>query len=354
MIRLLAPMSLRTKLVLASVVVEVCMLTLLVGNSLRLMQDRLLDQARVRTTELNVLLNAAVAAPLAQRDYATLADLLEQSRRDRGIEYLALQERAGGPVVVAAGWERGRPLPAGKAEISVDDIVPGSRLELYVPIELAGQTLGRLYYGISTEFLASARSHLLRQSLLIAGAEVVLSIVLLALVGLWLTRSLGELSRAGARCRGWQFRSALGAAVARRGGHAGAGLQRHGRAHPGRSPEPAKRECRSLGEEPAAECRGDPAARGRAAPGRTRRTVAAALRAGARGDLPVPDVCRRPFVLPVRERRHPRHLRGYARAGTGRRHPGVRTSAPGRLRRGRPVDTAILHGADSMAPRVPV
>jgi PAS domain S-box-containing protein len=190
------PLSLRAKLVLASVVVEICMLTLLVSNSVRLMHERLLEQAQLRVAEMNVLLNAAVAGPLALRDYATLVDLLEESRRDRGIEYLVLQDHNGGPIIVAAGWDRKHALPPAKTRISPDDIEPGTRLDIQVPIGIAGHTLGRLQYGMSTEFLASARAHLLRQSLLIAGAEVALSVLLLALLGIWLTRNLGELSRA--------------------------------------------------------------------------------------------------------------------------------------------------------------
>ena len=188
--------SLRTRLILASILVEAVMLTLLVGNSLRLMQDRLVEQAQVRVDELQTLLNASIAAPLAQRDYATLADLLQQSRRDEGIVYLALLDSVSGKIVVATGWDRAQPLPEAKPQVVLDAIMPSERFDLVVPIRLAGQTLGELHYGLSTEFLTHARTHLLRQSLLIAGGEIVLSIVLLTLLGLWLTRDLASLSEA--------------------------------------------------------------------------------------------------------------------------------------------------------------
>jgi signal transduction histidine kinase len=188
--------SLRTRLILASILVETVMLTLLVGNSLRLMQDRLLEQAQLRVDELQTLLNAALAAPLAQRDYATLADLLEQSRRDQGIVYLALVDGVTGKIVSAAGWDRTRPLPEAQRQLAIDTAMPRERFDLAVPIRIAGQTLGLLHYGLSTEFLTRARAHLLQQSVLIAAAEITLSIVLLTLLGLWLTRDLASLSAA--------------------------------------------------------------------------------------------------------------------------------------------------------------
>ena len=81
--------SLRTKLVLASVVVEVVLLTLLVINSARLIQKNLAAQADVRIRELSLLFNAALAGPLAARDYATLDEVLRESQEPEGIVYLS-------------------------------------------------------------------------------------------------------------------------------------------------------------------------------------------------------------------------------------------------------------------------
>lgn len=96
-------LRLRTKLVLASLVVEVVMLTLLVANSLRLSNDSLMQQARLRVEELNVLFNAALAAPLVQRDYASLQEILDESQRREGITYLVLVDRDG-QRIAQAGW----------------------------------------------------------------------------------------------------------------------------------------------------------------------------------------------------------------------------------------------------------
>jgi diguanylate cyclase (GGDEF)-like protein/PAS domain S-box-containing protein len=188
------PLSLRTKLLLASVVVEAVMLTLLVSNSLRLTHESLINQTRQRSEELNILFNGALAAPLAQRDYATLNEFLSDVQREHGIVYMVLKDRSG-LVVASAGWEANRQLP--EASHNLDGIEErDSHFDLAVPIKLAGQTYGTLAYGLSSKFLTEAQSHLLRQSIWIAALEIVLSFALLAAVGYWLTRHLSILTKA--------------------------------------------------------------------------------------------------------------------------------------------------------------
>lgn len=187
--------SLRMKLVLASVVVEIVLLTLLVGNSMRLIEQSLMDQARVRIQELNPLLNASLAGVLAQRDYGTLEEILRESQRKEGAAYLVLFDNYEN-IVASVGWDRRQPLPAVESDIADVRADGPDRFDTMTPITLAGQRYGVLRYGISTEFLRRAKSVLLQQSLMIAAAEVVLSVALLTLLGFWLTRYLSLLSRA--------------------------------------------------------------------------------------------------------------------------------------------------------------
>lgn len=193
MFKLPRALSLRTKLILLSLIVEVVMLTLLVVNSVRLSQDSLLAQAQVRYTELNTLFNAALAAPLVQRDYATLHEILAESVDQKGIVYAVLVDRAG-HIVASAGWEKGRTL-RGVAPLTFTD-VPANQFDANTKIMLAGQRYGTLHYGVSTAFLTVARAHLVRQSIMIAGLGIFFSTLLLAGMGFWLTRHLATLTRA--------------------------------------------------------------------------------------------------------------------------------------------------------------
>ena len=196
MIRLPQRKSLRVKLVLASLVVEVLLLTLLVVNSMRLVEKNLVEQARLRVQELNLLLNASISGPLAERDFGTMQDIMNNIQQRHGVTYLVLYNDRG-KVVASSGWDMRLPVPAvEKRGIGDKDAGKLDRFDTETPMVIAGQRLGVLRYGISTKFLREARSSLLQQSLLIAGAEVVLSLALLTLVGFWLTRHLVLLSRA--------------------------------------------------------------------------------------------------------------------------------------------------------------
>lgn len=187
-------LSLRSKLVLLLLVVEVVMLTLLVVNSVRLSQDSLLTQAQARYTELNTLFNAALAAPLAQRDYATLNEILAESVHQEGVVYAALVDRSG-HIVASSGWKKGRTLPLVTTSTKFAD-TRVNQFDASTQIMLAGQRYGTLYYGVSTTFLTEARAHLVQQSVFIAGVEILLSTLLLAGLGFWLTRHLTSLTRA--------------------------------------------------------------------------------------------------------------------------------------------------------------
>ena len=186
--------SLRFKLVFASVAVEVILLGLLVFNSHRLIEKNLIEQTQFRIAELQPLLNAALAGPLAARDYATLADILHASRRKEGLTYLVLLDHRG-KVVAASGWDAQQPLPALDRDIDASDDRP-ARYDSETTIMLAGQRYGVLRYGLVTDYLTIAKAVLLQQSLIIAVTEVLLSVLLLSLLGMWLTRHLGQLAMA--------------------------------------------------------------------------------------------------------------------------------------------------------------
>ena len=193
--------SLRIKLVFASVAVEVILLGLLVYNSHRLIERNLIEQTQLRITELQPLLNAALAGPLAARDYATLSDILNASRRKEGLTYLVLLDHRG-KVVAASGWDVQQPLPKLDRSISSSSDDSPERFDSETAITLAGQRYGVLHYGLVTDYLNNAKAVLLQQSLIIAVTEVVLSILLLSLLGLWLTRHLGQLAMASRQVAG--------------------------------------------------------------------------------------------------------------------------------------------------------
>lgn len=167
------------------------MLSLLVANSFRLIQNSLSNQGLTRVEEIRPLLNAALSGPLAQRDYGTIQEILNEIQNPNGIAYLAVFNNDN-KLIASTGWNAHRPLPELDTELNGDD----GYFDTQSIISVAGQKYGVLHYGLSTEFLTAAKSQLLQQSLLIAAAEIALSVLLLALIGYWLTRHLALLTRA--------------------------------------------------------------------------------------------------------------------------------------------------------------
>ena len=81
-------LSLRARLLLAGLLVNVVMLALLIADGISVMDKKLDERARIHLEEQKQLLNAALSVPLASREYRTLAQILERVRTDSGITYL--------------------------------------------------------------------------------------------------------------------------------------------------------------------------------------------------------------------------------------------------------------------------
>ncbi|MGH8751439.1 MAG: EAL domain-containing protein [Burkholderiales bacterium] len=180
--------SLRLKLVLISVVVEAVMLTLLVANSVWLIDNALDEQARLRVRMLAPLLNNSLAGPLARGDGAAAKQILADTQAKESLAYAALFNDKG---ELLAGAE-----PAA-AQVT--------HYESWVSIEHEGKSYGRLRLGVSTDFLNAAKHKLFLESSLIALGEVLLSLLLFLALGYWLTRNLRQLTEAGQAVAGGNY-----------------------------------------------------------------------------------------------------------------------------------------------------
>jgi len=94
---------LRSKLLLASALVQIVMLALLIYNGLSVMDAKLAERTRVQLDEQKNVLSAALAGPLLQGDRVKAQEILDRARRNQAIQ-LALFDRAG-KLVASSGWE---------------------------------------------------------------------------------------------------------------------------------------------------------------------------------------------------------------------------------------------------------
>jgi signal transduction histidine kinase/ActR/RegA family two-component response regulator len=187
--------SVRARFLLAAVVVEAVMLTLMVSNSLRLMNSYLVEQVEQQVRQITPILTAATIAPLAQRDYATVQSVLEESLSQKGVRYLIVVDTQNNRVA-SSGWPKEQTLPVSDAGFELSLRVANPVHHVQTPILMFGQPLGTLYMGLDLSHIQAARHALLTQGSLIALGELLLSAVLLMVLGLWLTRHLVDLTRA--------------------------------------------------------------------------------------------------------------------------------------------------------------
>ena len=128
--------TLRGRLLLLALLVEATMLFFLISNSLRLLRDRMGEQAKVQAEQIAPILNAALVAPLAQSDYATVQAVLDESHSAKGISYLAVID-ARGKVVAISGWSRDQPLPVPDERFDLDVTEKTPRYDVERPIKLS-------------------------------------------------------------------------------------------------------------------------------------------------------------------------------------------------------------------------
>lgn len=154
--------------------------------------------------QLQPVLTAALAAPLVQRDYATLQQILNEVQRRDGLVYLMVLDRSSA-VIAAAGWQVGEPVPVarpGEPSIGSDGM---PRYDYAHAIEYAGQALGELRYGVSAAALDATTAALFGIGVRVAVAAAIAFALVLIALGVLLTRPLERLTRASQSIRAGQY-----------------------------------------------------------------------------------------------------------------------------------------------------
>jgi two-component system, sensor histidine kinase len=168
-----AHLRFRTRLLIAGLLLQVMALGLMGGAGIALFERYLEREFEQHVRQFGPLMNAALATPMAQRDYASVAAILAESRKERGFVYLEVRDPAGRTIAREGEWS-----PA--------DSLEGLLREGVVDLDLSGQRLGRVAWGVSIEPVLQTRA---QAAGTIAGAGLLILLLCLAVL-LWLDRSL--------------------------------------------------------------------------------------------------------------------------------------------------------------------
>jgi PAS domain S-box-containing protein len=200
-------LSLRTRLILGTVFIQAFVLALIIYNANRIAQNFLQEQLRIRVETIVPLLNSAVSGPLAQHDYATLTEILSEIQRAHAIEHISVKDAAGRIASESGGSANGE---RHRGDEGFEDSNHDGHVDKEMVLTVNDQVVGKLDFGISVEFLQSARDSLARQNGLIAIAGILLSGVLLSLFSWWLTRNLTRLRLAAERIGKGEYGTEIG------------------------------------------------------------------------------------------------------------------------------------------------
>jgi signal transduction histidine kinase/DNA-binding response OmpR family regulator len=172
-------LSLRVKLVLAGMAVQLCVLALISASTFWLVVRFLDSDQEVDARLIKPMLVAALAVPMAQRDYASVAAILKESRATSDLVFLRVSD-ANGNLIAA---EAGPGLNAASALYS----------EFSVPLSLGGQALGDVSFGLSRARLELASRDVIVNVLQVGSLALLVFTLLLWWISVTLTRPLQTL-----------------------------------------------------------------------------------------------------------------------------------------------------------------
>ncbi len=193
--RLFALSSLRFKLMIAAVVAAMILIGLLVGNSIRLIDDVLVTTVKQRVAVVEPLLVQALRDPVAHGDFVLAKRVMNSIHSEQGISYIILLA-PDNQILESVGWTEPA-LP--KLDITIDqqsDVTPDT-FDTETVLAADGNTYCTIRFGVSKKILVLARQALFQESSLIGGVLIILLILLLLGQGFWITKGLALLTRAG-------------------------------------------------------------------------------------------------------------------------------------------------------------
>jgi len=185
-------MSFRLKTILGIGIIEMVLLIILVGNSLRFLSNTQEAELNIRASTTATLFATTIKDALLSSDLASLESFVEEVLKNPGIAYARVISEDG---VLAE---------TGDIEVSRKLFIPDTGLDsvkdgvfdTYAEITEGGKVYGRVEIGLSVAELKSNLEEAKTKTLGIAGFELVLSALFSFILGTYLTNRLKKLEEA--------------------------------------------------------------------------------------------------------------------------------------------------------------
>lgn len=193
--------SFRSRLLTTTLIVLLAMLGLLVWQTWVLLDQELRNRLRDNVGQTGDLLATAITLPMAQRDFAMLADIANNAVERQAVAYLVIEDHRGRRIAAAGNIPD--PLPADPVR---DRESPrGDHYHARHSVYLAGEQLGEFHYGVPLAFVDEARRTVAGGLLRIGAVGVLYGTLLMAWLGVWLMRRLNVLETSAQRLAAGQL-----------------------------------------------------------------------------------------------------------------------------------------------------
>ena len=185
--------SLRFKLVAAAITVELVMLSALLVNSFYLLDKEFKSQTQARLEAFTPLLDAALAGRVFQRDHTEVAAILNRltSTERTEIRYIAVLDPTG-KIIASSGQLN--PETFLEEDHSIAEALTDLTYDVRLPLTIAGNEVGTVRFGLSLAAMMATQHRVIKEGGLIAAAEILLSLLLLATGGYLVTRHIRSLT----------------------------------------------------------------------------------------------------------------------------------------------------------------
>jgi len=187
--------SLRVRLIVGIVLIEIVMLSLLVWSNLGVIRqahgDRLLDSANSVLEQVTT----TTGSYLVEVDYATLGEYLRNIANHDELGYLVVLDRDRHPVISLGNLPVTRWPQTESDPLAVED----GTLDMAGDIRIGDQLMGQVRLGFSLRRMQESIEAARLRSIAIAGTEITLTIIATVFFGVRLTRRVGLLASAAQR-----------------------------------------------------------------------------------------------------------------------------------------------------------
>lgn len=189
--------SLRFKLVATAITVELVMLSVLLTNSFRLLDKAIESETQARLEAFITLLDAALAGRVFHRDHTEVATILNRLTSSQGTEfsYFIVLDPAGMIIASSGKVDPGGPTEEDRRDRSVTEaLLDNLTYDVRLPLTIAGTEVGTVRFGLSLASVVATQHQVVREGVIIAIVEILLSLLLLVTGGYLVTRHIRELT----------------------------------------------------------------------------------------------------------------------------------------------------------------